>query len=98
MELLLFFWNLQGSHFIFPKVEPGQGFPWGLSAVPGSREHHRDRAGWCPHRKVARKGIPGLSGECLANMDTQLWRALSLPCTRPLPAALGLVFSRYPPR
>lgn len=34
MELLVFFWNLQGSHFIFPKVELGQGFPWGLFAVP----------------------------------------------------------------
>lgn len=68
MDLLVFFWNLQGSHFISPKVELGQGFPWGLSAVPGSQEHRRGRAGWCPHRKVAGKGSPGLSGECLSKM------------------------------
>lgn len=44
VKFLALLWNLQGSHFIFPKEELGQGFSWGLSAVLGSQEHHRDGA------------------------------------------------------
>lgn len=89
MDLLVFFWNLQGSHFISPKVGLGQGFPLELSAVPGSQEHHRGRAGWCPHRKVAGKGTPGLSGECLSKCGyTALESSASVPCTQPPPTAL----------
>lgn len=95
MKFLALLWNLQGSHFIFPKEELGQGFSWGLSAVLGSQEHHRDGASWCLHRKVARKGTPA------SLVNVWLWGALPLNWALsplPLPTALVTQCLEYPPQ
>lgn len=93
VKFLALLWNLQGSHCIFPKKELGQGFSWGLSAVLGSQEQHRDGASWCLHRKEAGKGTPA------SLVNVWLWGALPLyraPSPQAPPHSLSHSVSRVP--
>lgn len=94
MDLLAFFWNLQGPHFIFPKVELGYGFPCGgclLSLVLGNIIE-AGLAG-VPIERWQGKGPPASLVNVYPNVETRLWKALPLyPAlgTRPRPWSLSV--------
>lgn len=78
MEFLVFFWNLQGSHFIFPKVKVFRGVGWGCLLSLVLRNIIETGLSGVPIERWQGKG-PQVSLETVwPNVDTRLWRTLRL--------------------